>query len=261
MKVLDFYRSYIFFEMDWEKHPPKTISDTRQNVHNRSRIVIECRCEITDTHGKSVEYFLGEATKTERIGADQKLGIFTEPNAEFRPILSEEDSILLKSWDRNDKGVMLQPPTLGQQPERQIISTRDAFHSHKIEVTSAHGILLNSTSDIVQAAQTSRPLLGRTEFTTSGYKVVLDYPIWTMNFSERLGAFQTDTGPVIYPDFSVPHDRVIETFWLAFSAFNQFDWIEFIVQKPTPIRSGLSVNHYSEIVCVENCKNSVIATD
>jgi len=52
--------------------------------------------------------------------------------------------------------------------------------------------------------------------------------------------------------------RVGETFRLAFAAFNGPDWIEFIVQKPTPLGGKLSVNHYSETVQVE-CKNSIFA--
>ena len=47
--------------------------------------------------------------------------------------------------------------------------------------------------------------------------------------------------------------------FLAFSAFNNPDWIEFIIQKPTPISRGLSVNHYSEIV-QPDCANSLFAT-
>ena len=261
MQVLDFYRSYIVFEMDYENKDPKTVSDMRQNTHNRARIAIECRCEITEPGGTSVEYFLGEGTKSERVGANRELGIFTEPNAEFRPILSDEDTILLKNWDKNDKGIMLDPPSLGPQPERQVIKTRDAFHSYHFQLKQVDGIALKDASEIVEASQAGAPLVARTAFTQSGHQVVLDYPVWTMNFSERLMAYQTDTGPVIYPDLSQPHDRIVETFWLAFCAFNQPDWIEFIVQKPTPVGSGISVNHYSETVWIDNCENTVIATN
>ena len=46
-----------------------------------------------------------------------------------------------------------------------------------------------------------------------------------MNFSEGLMAYQTDAGPVIYPNLSQPRDWIVEKFWLAFCAFNQLDWI------------------------------------
>ena len=260
MKILDFYRSFVVFELDFEKHPPKTVSDMRQNLHNRARIRIECRCQITDPSGDSTEYFLGEGTKSERVGASRDLTIFTQPNAEFRPIMSDQDTILLKSWDKNDKGVMLVPASLGPQPERQVIKTSDAFHKHYFQLKYTEGTVLADAKAVVQATDAGQPLVARTEYTQAGHRVVLDYPVWTMNVSERYVAYQTDTGPVIYPDFAQPCDRIVERFWLAFCAFNEPNWIEFIVQKPTPIGDGISVNHFSEMVWIDDCKNTVIAT-
>src|SRR5688500_4194260 len=107
MKVLDFYRSFTVFEIDFDKKPPRSVSDLRQNRHNRARIRIDCRCTITGPDGLARHYYLGESNKSERVGADRQLGIFTQPNADYRPIHSNEDSLILKSWDRNNKGVML----------------------------------------------------------------------------------------------------------------------------------------------------------
>jgi hypothetical protein len=261
MKVLDFHRSFLTFEADFERHPPKTISDLRQTPHNRARVRIECRCEITDPHGNSTEYFLGEATKSERVGASRELGIFTQPNADYRPVLSHEYALLLKSWDQNNKGVMLDPPSLGPQPERNILKTSEAFYRYYFELQQVEGLLLKDISDIIRVADGGKPLVARTEYQISGHRIVLDYPIWTMNVSERYLTYQTDTGPVLYPDFKKPGERLIERFWLAFSAFNAPNWIEFIVQKPTPVGNGISVNHYSEVVWIDDCLNSVIATD
>jgi hypothetical protein len=260
MEILDFYRSFVVFELDFEKHPPKTVSDMRQNLHNRARIRIECRCKITRPDGRSAEYYLGEATRSERVGADRGLGVFTQPNAEFRPIMSEEETILLKSWDKNDKGVMLVPASLGPQPERQVIKTSDAFHGYRFQLSYTQGTILEDAPAVIEATDVGLPLVARTEFSQLGYQVVLDYPVWTMNVSERYGAYQTDTGPVIYPDLSQASERVVDCFWLAFCAFNQPGWIEFIVQRPTPVGHGISVNHFTETVWVDDCKNTVIAT-
>ena len=46
--MLDFDRSFVFFESDFEAHPPKMVSDLRQNVHNRARIRIDCHLRLTD---------------------------------------------------------------------------------------------------------------------------------------------------------------------------------------------------------------------
>jgi hypothetical protein len=78
----------------------------------------------------------------------------------------------------------------------------------------------------------------------------MDYPVTTLNVSERHHAY-----------FSKPVERVPDAFWLAFSAFNSPDWIEFIVNRPTPVADGISVNHYSESVWVESCKNTLYAVE
>ena len=261
MKILDFHRSYVVFEMDLEGFPPRTVSDLRQNTHNRTRIRIDCRCQVTEPSGKAVDYYLGECTKTERVGVGRDLGIFTQPNGDFRPIMSEEHSLLIKSWDKNNKGVMLDPPSLGQQPERQIVKTSEAFWKHQFMLNETEGRALKDAGQIIEAADAGSPIVARTEYSASGYGIVLDYPVKTINVSERHMAYQTDTGPVAYLDVSRPLDRVVEGFWLAFCAFNGPDWVEFIVQKPTLVGDGISVNHYSEPAWVDGCVNTLFATE
>lgn len=259
LPVLDFYRSFFFFEIDFAKKPPRTVSDARQNTHNRARIRIDCRCAITTAAGQTTEYYLGEACKTERVGVDRNLGIFTQPNADFRPVLAQDYALIFKSWDKNDKGVMLTPPSLGPQPERQVIPTQEAFYRHGFMLTPLDGVILPEAQDVIAAADAGQPLVARTVFQVAGYQVTLDYPIVTLNVSEKFGSFQTDTGPVLFPELTVPHTNPIETFRLAFCAFNGPDWTEFIIQKPTPIGHGLSVNHYAETQTVD-AQNFIIAT-
>ncbi len=257
MKILDFHRSFLVFEIDFVKKPPRTVSDTRQNQHNRARVQIDCRCQITDPRGRKTDYFLGESCKTERVGATRETGVFIQPNADFRPVLSKESGVIFKSWDRNNKGVMLVPPSLGPQPERQMIKTREAFYRHKIQLAHVNGRALKNVESIIRATDEGRPLVARTEYTVAKYRVLLEYPILTFNVSEKYRFYQTDTGPVIYPELNQRHTSAHETFRLAFSAFSQPDWIEFIVQKPTPVGGGVSVNHYSESVQVNGCKNTI----
>jgi hypothetical protein len=245
--------------MDLFKPPPKTISDSNQNTHNRARIRIDCRCQLSDPQGQVTEYYLGEACKTERVGVDRQTGIFTHPNADFRPVLSKTHALFFKSWDKNDKGVMLVPASLGPQPERQVIATEEAFYRSHFHLTHVEGAILEDAAAVVEAADTGRPIVARSEFNVGGYQVVLDYPVVTLNVSEKYNGYQTDTGPVLYPELHLPHSHPLETFRLAFCAFNNPTWTEFIIQKPTPIASGLSVNHYSETITVE-ARSWLIAT-
>ena len=78
-KIIDYERSFIVFESHFVKFPPKTVSDLRQQAHNRARIRIDSLCRVTDRKGVTRDYYLGEACKTERVGAGKDLGIFTQP--------------------------------------------------------------------------------------------------------------------------------------------------------------------------------------
>ena len=257
-EMLDFNRSFTVFESDFEAHPPKTVSDLRQNAHNRARIRIDCHLKLTDPQGQTTDYYLTEACKTERVGADRELGIFTQPNADFRVIMSAVDTLIVKSWPQQGKTVMLDPPSLGQQPERQLIDT-STFWKHGFILNPIEVAELPNPGKAVEAVDAGLPVVARTEYDSNGYSIVIDYPVTTINVSERHVFCQTDTGPVIYADFSQPVERNPEAFSLAFSAFNSPDWIEFIVNRPTPIAAGIAVNHYSESVWVEGCMNSLYA--
>ncbi|MBM3932699.1 MAG: hypothetical protein FJ319_00050 [SAR202 cluster bacterium] len=261
VKLLDYERSFIVFESHFVKFPPKTVSDLRQQAHNRARIKIDSLCRITDAKGVTREYYLGESCKTERVGVGKDVGLFTQPNADFRPVMSTEDSIFIKSWDKNDKGVMLQPPSLGPQTERQSVITKDAFWKYCFVIKHREADLLEDAPAIIKASDDGRPVFARTEFEKDGYKILLEYPVKTLNVSEEHTAFQTDTGPVLFPDFSKPVTRTAQGFYLAFIAYNKSDWAEFIVNRPTPIAPGVSVNHYSENAWIDKCKNTLYAID
>ena len=90
--------------------------------------------------------------------------------------------------------------------------------------------------------------MGRTVIDGTRYLTTLEFPIKTMNASERDLIYQTDTGPVILPDFSREPDDLIVGFELAFVAFNCPDRAEFIVRVPTPVGEGIDVYHYSKAV-------------
>ena len=79
-----------------------------------------------------------------------------------------------------------------------------------------------------------------------------------MNYSERDVYYQTDTGPVLFPDVGLGAQSFIGNFRRAYVAHNGPDWAEFIVNVPTVIRGDISTDHYSRAVRVEG-KNVMIA--
>jgi hypothetical protein len=246
MDIPNFATSFLTFRVDWNKKQSLTASHKPPFTLNNARIQIESVCQITDiaTNQRS-QYVLGASCKTEYVGVDKD--IWTEPNADFCMILSDDSFLILKSWDQNNKGVMRYPASLGEQPERQTGKVADTYDSIKINVRSVDGERLDTTEQIVNATLDDDILMGRIVFTLQEqYEVQIDFPIKTMNANEREFIYQTDTGPILFPDLSIPHDDLIETFRLAYVALNNPDWAELILQVPTSLSDKLSVNHYSK---------------
>lgn len=257
MQVPDFGRSFLTFRIDLEKQSAITVSQKPPFTLNNARIQLEARCRILDrTTGVTTEYVLGAACKSEQVGVTS--GIWHQPNADFCCILSAEDFLNLKSWDRNNKGVLFYPPSRGPQPERQMGKVAEAFERVKINVHLVDGERLPTTEAIVAATLADELLVGQINFSAlDRYDVTLEFPIKTMNASERDNIYQTDTGPILFPDFAQPFDRLIETMQLAYVAYNSPDWAEFILRAPTPLTAEISVNHYSKTVHLVT-QNSVI---
>jgi hypothetical protein len=188
--------------------------------------------------------------------------IWHDPPADMRLVASRDEFLVIKSWDRNQRGVMLSPPTLGVQPERQAGRWADAFTNLRMDFVDVPGELLTRTEDIVAAVLGNRPLVSQTEFVgPAGERVYLEYPVKVVNASEREGFYQVDTGPVLVPD-SGAHDgrHDISALRLAFIAHNSLGCTELLVNVPTPIGHGISVNHYSQVVKVA-ATNRMIALD
>src|SRR5688572_24441954 len=108
MNLIDFSRSFILFRVDWSVKPPSTYSHAPPKTLNNARITLECRCEITPTSGGgTTTYVLGASCKTERVGVDRD--IWLQPNGDFCLAASQEEFLILKSWHKNNPGVMRFP--------------------------------------------------------------------------------------------------------------------------------------------------------
>ena len=56
-----------------------------------------------------------------------------------------------------------------------------------------------------------------------------------MNIDENADIYQVDTGIVLFPDLSKRYDRQIETFSLAYVAFNAPHFADFVIENaPLP---------------------------
>lgn len=261
--VTDFIRSFVRFRIDLKQIQPKTISQPPPFTLNNARFPLECRCRVTRGEGaaaRAVAYVLGASCKAEQVHVREN--IWHEPAADMCLVASSDEFLVIKSWDRNDRGVMLSPPTLGKQPERQGGKCADAFTELRIDLRESPGELLATTEEIVAAVLGNRPLVSQTEFSTlDGARVLLEYPVKVINASEREMFYQVDTGPVLVPDataFDGTHG--VSALRLAFIAHNTLGCTELLLNVPTPIGQGVSVNHYSQVLKVA-ATNRMIAVD
>ncbi|MBP87940.1 MAG: hypothetical protein CMJ64_14655 [Planctomycetaceae bacterium] len=254
--TIDFSRSFVTFRIDADKKPPATVSHKPPFSLNNARIQLECRCRIEEkAAGNMRSFVLGASCKTERVGVERD--IWTDPNADFAPMFSDDRFMALKTFSRADIEVDLYPLGSGKQSIRQTGMIADVFDSVRIDVVERDGELLCSPQAIVEATLANHPLVARTIIETDRYAATIEYPIKTMNANERDWIYQTDTGPILLPDLSVEPDSLMERFEFAFAAFNCPEWIELIVRVPTQVADDISVFHYDRSLRLD-VKNEVV---
>ena len=122
------------------------------------------------------------------------------------------------------------------------------------------GRVLDTPDQIVAAAMAGRHLVGQTHYTApDGSSVEMEYPIKCLNISEVDHFYQTDTGPVLWPDFGTGwSENAITTLRRAFIAHNSPGWAELIIETPTAANQRISVNHYSRSERLDGVSNRVV---
>ena len=247
MNTFDFHRSFFTFRIDTLVKQPLTVTHKPPFSLNNARIPIECRCVVTEkATDQSQAFVLGASCKTERVGVEGD--IWLEPNADFCPIFSDDRYLSLKTYSQVGTTMELFPPGSGSQSDRQTGLIDETYDSVKIDMTECEGTPLDSAQEIVEAVLANQNLVARTELENDRYHALIEHPVKTINANERDWIYQTDTGPVLFPDLSVEPGEMLTSLELAYSAFNCPDWIEFIVRRVTPTTSDVSVYHYSDAV-------------
>jgi len=259
MEICDFSRSFIRWGIDTQgdQSLPLTVSHEPPFTLNLVRVMAECHARVTDREtGNARDYLLGASCKTERVNVERD--IWTDPNADFCPIASEDTILNFKRWDRCDKGAKRYPESLGDQPERQMEIGADVFCQFGIEIRKCRGEPVPELDDLISCLESGTEVFAQTVVEAEHYTLELSYPVKTGNFSPRDRYYQVDTGPVLFPDLSCRAKDVHSTFELAYVAHKDNDWAEFLVCCPTPLNDDLKVYHYSKPVRVD-CRNSMIA--
>ncbi|GIT28285.1 MAG: hypothetical protein Ct9H300mP1_03310 [Planctomycetaceae bacterium] len=67
-------------------------------------------------------------------------------------------------------------------------------------MTECEGTPLDWAQEIVEAVLANQNLVARTELENDRYHALIEHPVKTINANERDWIYQTDTGPVLFPD-------------------------------------------------------------
>ena len=150
MQTIEFARAFFTFRVDMLKKPPKTVTQKPPYSLNNARIPIEASLKIVEKDGPfRDEYVLGASCKTEQVGAERD--IWHLPNADFAPIFSSDTFMAIKTYEVANRGATLYPPSLGEQPERQIVSIEETFDNIRIDLPRVDERSLDTPRAVVEA--------------------------------------------------------------------------------------------------------------
>jgi hypothetical protein len=254
VKLLEFARSTILFRIDLDVLPPPTLSHKPPFQMNNARIQIDGVCRITDrSSGRLHTFVLGGDCKTERVGATADL--FLEPNADFIPLFSDDGFMHIKTFARAGTQAQAYPPGSGEQSDRLTSKLTDTFVDAHLDLVEREGELLDGGEAIVASILANDVIVGLHRLRTDRYEVEIEYPVKTINANERDIVYQTDTGPILWPDLERDPADLLAGLELAFTAANSPDWAQIIVRGRTSIADGVEVYHYANSIRVEGIAN------
>ena len=124
---------------------------------------------------------------------------------------------------------------------------------------------LITAQEIIQATHECRAIVAQTEIWNdeTGLRAIIEHPVKTMNTRRQGNAYQTDTGPVAFPDLGQRTEKLVDRISLAFVAFNAPHFADFVIEVPTLIDTAheadkTQVYHYSQRVSLA-AKNRLYA--
>jgi len=209
---------------------------------NAVRFWVESRLRIIDeASGAVADYYQCASCKSEDTFAEHDL--FYPDNYDFLPIFGPDWAVIFRRHAYMTDGYR------SVNPAREMWGGQ---RYHLIERADARE--LTSNREILAATAAWEPLVARTEILdeTTGLRAVLEYPVKTMNVQPETGKYQVDTGPVIFPDLSLPFDRQPHGFAPAFVAFNAPHFADFVIEAPTAVTNAVGQTcetyHYSQRV-------------
>ncbi len=221
---------------------------------NAVRFWVESRTRIIDERTGLTEDFIQCAScKSEDTFAEQNL--FYEDNYDFLPIFGPENGLIFRRKASLNSNYKTRKPTeqMWGGPEHHLVESKNPEE-------------LITTQEIIHATLECNPIVAQTEIWNDeiGLRAIVEYPVKTMNTRRQGGdAYQTDTGPVAFPDLGQRPEKLVDVISLAFVAFNAPHFADFVIEVPTSIATAhetekTQIYHYSKRVSL-TAKNRLYA--
>ncbi len=224
------------------------VTHVMPNKANQARIQVESRCIVVNSEtGKTSDYFKFASCKSENTYAKDNL--FMDPNYDFSGVYNSLEYVIFRSNQFSS----------ARYAEREMVQSR--FQSIRVEVQKVKRFKkLDNNREVVLSTLKRKSLVGRTTFFRNEFeKIILEYPIKTMNVNDIDWIYQVDTGPIALPHPNRKEDPILKSLELAFIAFNKKDQAYVVINSPTPIPNSQELlnNHYSEIIEINNVENEI----
>ncbi|MBP1988571.1 hypothetical protein [Paenibacillus eucommiae] len=214
-------------------------------TENSVRLWIESRVRLIDEATGNVEdYYQCASCKSEDTFAEKDL--FYQDNYDFTPIFGPEYGVIFrrKAYLNDNYRSVQKVDKMWDGP------------NYKIKQPQFCQLLLTN-AEIRRATNEGLPLVAQTELYNPALQLraIIEYPVKTMNIHDSKDLYQTDTGPLLFPDISVRYDRLVDSLSLAYAAFNVDHFTDFVIERPTTVYANTQqqseVHHYSEIVSLQ----------
>lgn len=207
---------------------------------NSVRFWIESRTTITDcSTGESSVFYQCASCKSENTFGDRDL--FYPDNYDFLPIFGDGHWLLFRRKARLDA-----------EHYRETVVSPNGWGEPRLLLHQASNVrVLEAWEEIRDATAEGLPLVSQTELVNEdmSLKAVVECPVKTMNISLEKKMYQTDTGPIAFPDLTQKTEPRINCLSLAFVAFNQSHFADFVIEQPTPVVEDevevCKIYHYS----------------
>ena len=189
--------------------------------NNKQTVIYQCAsCKSENTFGKS--------------------DLFLSPNYDFMPIFGDDDLLIFRRHAH------------ATDRYRELVKAESVWGNPILKLRKAKGVSeISKFEEIRDATAAGIPLVAQTEIHNeeTGLRAILEYPVKTMNIDRDNNIYQVDTGPLALPDLTRREDSPLGSVSLAFVAFNQPHFADFVIEQLTPIKEDdteiTKVYHYS----------------